>query len=900
MSSIGIKTLSLVSSNPGVTLQEGVSINGKPHKLLKIKLGFEAHMEIEVFFTSIMATTEIRNKAKWIWAIQDDTTKEWTLNGWTDPKDIPIEINGEMTTQYADSPRVLMTTTEEHCLGNLYWLEAFVHYPEMPNASIPKGVYVTFEDSPMLKKACFSDIGFCNFTAKELQYIPVTQYGKTINLFLSTYKLPDPNLRHHNYGSFKVTIFSKKTGEAVSEEELHEQNAEGVDSFLGTTKISIVVSEEWRTKIDHKEKTEEEFYAEITPIFNENKNATLASKGTPYRPMMGINRERFESAEAPNDDDILISYYQPKRLTLGSSYTAARVNSKRTEYEETELDTDASINTFKVIYNTGKEILRERSNKVGNQIASVLDTKHECIPADYECKFTAISLKDPDRKEAIYLLKENDDGTVNDTTELPVTVIAGDEKKKEVTITLEELSHAATPVECLKIERYHEDAEAVWGMTKALEQLQWIEEKDVNINENVLKLALKYHFIKSYDARSARWLGDTAGNAVDSVLDFGWILKYLDLWNTQPQSYFVPVSTCRYPNQKIKIDVYPDVEWYVNFKFNSSRPAYVKQDRNYKSRSWDKSTDKFKRGAAYGRERSLMRASAPYSLEVAMGISFDGKKQDITFSNEHPIFRLVNYTLKAYEGLNELLQSDQTKAALPQASASKMSKRVNRGLPLRIEVHRPSFSAGVYCRYEESKQQPNQIGWFVEGVFSAAPLLSAEGRLDLLFFAQFIPVAGQFIAALNRIIKGIEILSFGAINIDYYIDLVVGAAVNLEVKPMAYHSIDGLEGPGISVESTFEIGLEAGGSVTVDMFDIEGQGKIHAEGKAKFKAYISYNNRSKECPAQFDFEGLEALIYIRFSAKRNKGKKGEDENDTPHKIPLLSGVEGPKIELFKF
>ncbi len=891
MSSIGIKTLSLVSSNPGVTLQEGVSINGKPHKLLKIKLGFEAHMEIEVFFTSIMATTEIRNKAKWIWAIQDDTTKEWTLNGWTDPKDIPIEINGKETTQYADSPRVLITTSEEHSLGNLYWLEAFVHYPEMPNASIPKGVYVTFEDSPMLKKACFSDKGFCNFTAKELQYIPVAQYGKTINLFLSTYKLPDPNLRHHNYGSFKVTIFSKKTGKAVQDEIIYQQEAEGVDSFLGTTKLSLLVSEEWRAKVNHKEKTEEEFYAEITPIFNENKNATLASKGFPRRPMMGLNRERFEPTEAPNDDDVLISYYQPKRLTLWSSFTAARVNSKQTDYEETELDTDNSINTFKVIYNTGEEILLERANKVGEQMATIADTNHECIPNAYECKYTSIKLTEPDRSEPIIILEENDQSEVKDLTATAVEIISGDDKKKDVKIILGDLTYAETPVECLKIGRYHETAEDVFGMNEALMHLQWLKKEDVIVKENELTLKLKYNYNESYESQILDFLALKTGFLKGGILELKniWVIKYLikiAKGESLAQNYFVPISTCRYPYQKVLIDVYPDMKWIINVNYNIQTPIYYKSTsalNNFyaKHSALDgnsTSNSRKRKGNIDGNITNALMGDVGQksSFEVGIECELSGRSPlNLNTEFAEKIRGILAPILWIHDKLNSDIGVSNAKKENNRLKASGRSgllKRLSRA-PMSFTLVSPKIGFGVGIGYGET--EGFKIGYELEGRLIMNPIIGADIKLDVLALGSKFKPWGAIIDALDIVSWAVGFCSGGKAELDYKIDIIFSA----EVKLLGTGSSDGSTTPA-DIHYNF-LSKRFGGNVA-----IQGKltGKIEASIEMKYLVEEESNKKFKQVKPNKKkaFElgvGIEAESYVTLTLGKNWGVKDDFSAD---------------------
>ncbi|MGS2737974.1 hypothetical protein [Sinomicrobium sp. M5D2P17] len=813
----------------------------------------------------------------------------------------------------------------------MYWLEAFVYQAEYPESSNPKGIYVIFTDDPEVMQAGFDAAEHKVFPKTEVYSgeRDIVRYGETIPLYLETHRLPDLTLDYHNYGLFEITVFAAKNNQAVSDTLTYRQASKSDPvTFNGLTKLNIPVMEEWRDKVGHKPNTQEEFYAELQPYMEFNPNAVEGEKTNEELPVGVLTNEALTKMkygekvgteiQAPNDQMVLVSYNRanPRDFALpDQSFNIADQLNKgalmlASAYRKKEIgDTIRTTNTFLVPWDTFADILDRRKTKVGDKMAAILDRSFEAPKFEF-CKYTAINLKVGD-KDVVPVFAEIEDKGVQDKTNLIYGVIAGDNKAETVAITLDNLSHAGTPVQCLEIGgREHASIEDVIRIKDDATE-QWLEEgeksegnqslrSNYKFTDKGIELYLKYPYNRSYDTRAEEWLGNTLGEWTDELINLAWIVRYLFLWENDTQSYYVPIHTCRYPDQVVKLQVYPDVEWYVNFKFNTDRPVYVKQDKNYKSREYHTGKDKQKAGLKYGRERALMKKSSAYTLDVVVGIKVNGKSYDVTFNNKQPIFRTINFCLEAYEALNKLLMSDESKESLPAAKSSKMGARVGRGMPVRIEVHRPAFSGGIWCKYTPSKTQQEAIGWYLKLAFKSEPFLSAEGRLDLLFFAQALPVAGQFITALNRIIDGINLLTFGAVNIEYYIDIVVYTAANIEVKPVAYHSIDGWEGPGIAIEAVFEIGLEAGGSVKIDAFNIEGQGKIHAEGKAKFKAYAAYSDRERSCPADFDFEGLEALVFIRFELNRSdKNSRNPKREDKPHKIPLLSGVKGPKIELFK-
>ncbi len=929
---IGIKTLNLVSEASGVSLLDEVKIEGKNHKLLKVKLGHAAHMEIEVFLRSWRAKDEIKQKVKWIWAIQDEHTKEWQLRGWTDDDNLPMEILGKKTTEYANSPTVLITSDNSNIAGKLYWLEAFIYYPEMPEASIPKGVYVTFEDSPVLKKTCFTDKGTCTFSKKELAYIPITQYGQTIDLFLETYKLPDPNLPYHNYGVFKVTVFSKKTGDAVQEEIVFEQETEGDKAFLGVTRISLLVSEEWRAKIGHQPKEVEEFYAEVTPVLFYNENATLASKGQPQRPYSVISRrEGFTETSAPNDESVLISHYRPPRLTLLSSISTSRIYNENKEYEQTVLPVEKTMNTFKVLYNTGQEILIARQKKVGQQMASILDTKHKCIPNDYGCKYTGITLTEKD-KNPYDVLKENDAGEVIDHTQRIFGIIAGDKKKKEVTITLEDLTHAGSdkPVECLEIGgNKHESPESVFLMDDKVLASQSISKDDFTIDGNKLTLFAKYNYNRSYESKAQKWLG-IAANTISSAAnprvsnnDIAWVTRYFKMKNEHAQPHFIPVQTCRYPNQVVRLNVYPDFEWWVNLKFNAENPVYVRQPPNYGYRIFTTRKNQNQKKAGALRSDKAKAKKWEYDFEFEAGFSQNGVKEDLKLGDGFPAINAVNFLLKAYELFKALTFADETEDKESSIAAGKaktssggvaktMSKRYalrkSKGFPFRIDVKRPSLSLGFHGKYEYSKTKKGSVGEYYTANLAASPLFGVTGKVDLLYFAQFIGPIGQAMHRINQVVKRVNYLTLGAVHIDYYLYIAAEVDFNLNVDALEYHSIDGWGGGDVSSKIDIKIWLEAGVNVEVNIQGVGGgEAAGVVRGEAKMYVNILHDKRSNKAEGWFKFNGLDAKIWLKLkveSKKKGGSSKNPKNQEEPKEKPtaikkILDAAEPWKINFLK-
>ena len=238
----------------------------------------------------------------------------------------------------------------------------------------------------------------------------------------------------------------------------------------------------------------------------------------------------------------------------------------------------------------------------------VLSTKDEQIAAQSfkPCKYTAILVKEGERP-AFPVFEETKDGGVKDRTETIFGIIAGDAKTKKVTIELKDLKTNPCDLKKTNPQLGHNISTNVfllnqnakipvveYNLNKYNTIQQLIEGKDYNIHDNSIALDLKYEYNKSYDTLAEKWLGYSLDAAWDAAnlkkSKVSWIVRYFKMDESKAIPYFIPISTCGYPNQVVNINVYPDLEWWVNIKFNSDKPLYVKQQPNYKHKEF-KTTD---------------------------------------------------------------------------------------------------------------------------------------------------------------------------------------------------------------------------------------------------------------------------------------------------------------------
>ena len=125
--------------------------------------------------------------------------------------------------------------------------------------------------------------------------------------------------------------------------------------------------------------------------------------------------------------------------------------------------------------------------------------------------------------------------------------------------------------------------------------------------------------------------------------------------------YFIPVQTCRYPNQLVRFNVYPDFEWWVNFKYNARNPVHVRQSPNYGYRVFTTKKNQNQKNAGALRTDRANAKKWEYKFEFEAGFSQNGVKEELKLADGFPLINAVNFILKAYALKKKLTFADETK-----------------------------------------------------------------------------------------------------------------------------------------------------------------------------------------------------------------------------------------------
>ncbi|WP_131725575.1 MULTISPECIES: hypothetical protein [unclassified Chryseobacterium] len=460
---------------------------------------------------------------------------------------------------------------------------------------------------------------------------------------------------------------------------------------------------------------------------------------------------------------------------------------------------------------------------------------------------------------------------------------------------------------------------------------------DYTLNEadDSITLKLKYNYNKSYDDNILNYLYGEQEYLTKGFFDENfkniWVIRYLLKWVKNErisQTYFVPVTTCRYPNQIAKIGVYPDMKWVINFNYNIETPLYYKASTPLVEHYSGFNEGKINTSNNNKRKEILdKKVSNGLQHYVGRKTTF-GLYVECEVSGEDDVFKLGNEFGEKYREMcapllwmvnkldSDLGVSDAKKEAgkIRTGSAPKGLKARLSALPMSFTLNPPSLSLGFGIGYSTS--QNGNITYEVDARIKADPIIGAKVTLDVLALGSKLKPWGAIIDALDIASWLINFCSAGKIEIDYKVEVRFTAEIKLvgkktkeetETEPAEYESeakftynfadrnLDfhgGIQGPILGE-------IEISTSVKIKANIKDAQGKPAEEPKDVAELSIGVKASSSvtlTCPFKLNKEGKLDLdlefsgvkLEIWFKAGLNMD---EEDSEEPDKIvPLIPKV----------
>lgn len=405
----------------------------------------------------------------------------------------------------------------------------------------------------------------------------------------------------------------------------------------------------------------------------------------------------------------------------------------------------------------------------------------------------------------------------------------------------------------------------------------WISGKDYELKKQgtigtlTLK-SLKYEFNKTYDTNIAKFLGLGENRTfVDSFVDLAWIFRYMFFWQEKhKQTYFIPISTCRYPNQIAKIAVYPKIEWGLDFDFGVTRPedkilVHKRETLNEMFGLYeDKDDDAIK-----------------YNVDIGFVYLIDKRKVEFEISQAKKLLSIIAFALKARSKLQGLIGGSKKSANKKAASklTGKLAKRFAK-LPFSLEILSPAISTGFMFKpmpHEDRGKVPVQAKIYV----NANPLFGAKGTLDILAMLGLLPAVGQTASLILALLDvlGIE-LSF---------TLSLKGELGLLIEDTFI--INELDNTSFNAKIQGKIGFiaEVGGKLSGAGVEII-MGVKEASLKGVGESYLlpmlgaGYNDKGIYIDLRIDFAGL--VVKVVGETQKKEDEDSSDSGEKPKK-PLV-------------
>lgn len=731
-----------------------------------------------------------------------------------------------------------------------------------------------------------------------------------------------------------LTELNFEIDEAWRKESEHQKGK--VKKYFATIKVTIYSNEDAFTG-EEVNKIEESF--EIS-----------ANKNPRNRGLLKYTN-KFKSV-APNSEEVGFIYTDEDEVIseIGWGRTVNQGIAHAKKYKKTVLeihDTQCGTvlknqqTTFDVRYDTMDVILDKYEVSKNNMFAVIGDVNYSSKEAE-PCKFTKIQIEHKSRTEPFVLFDEGKKtSAMVDQTNLAFGIVAGD-AKETIKITAEGLAIQSyhpdlkAPPICLGIttakkvrkngvqnkkvkhrnqeEFMHNGIEDVFNMEKAYllhpgqnTFSKWsyegttgdetIDIRDQGIKykllENGIELEVGYLYNKTYDTQVEKILGSKSGEWTNDLIDKAWILRYFLLKDNQAQNYFIPISTCRYPNQIARIQLYPDINWAITFTFGDVDPTHSENWQKGLTEKKQKLIAKHKENLKpFNRNKPLSttekkKEEALKKLNISLGIKASYGTDSINLTTD--LGKKINDFIYAFAVAKNLIDKVSGNEASKKEQNNLYQKRVNKlaskhgskwlkklaKAPITITVHQPSFSVVFAWGRKSLESQTNAAVPIAYDVFlKAAPLLKIEGSLDLITCATFIPVAGQVIKVADIVLNVVgvtpvfKLTAMGSIGVSIVGTVKIDGDTN---ESKLERKIDA------DMKLTIEASITVGGGLVGFMFaggDIKGaftESTYTASAETGFELDLTSGvtaHKGVYIGAKLDFLGL--IAVGKKETKRNK------------------------------
>jgi len=310
---------------------------------------------------------------------------------------------------------------------------------------------------------------------------------------------------------------------------------------------------------------------------------------------------------------------------------------------------------------------------------------------------------------------------------------------------------------------------------------QWKDGTDYKIeNDHEITLKLRYLYNKTaFEFVQQEYKKINPFDKSPEALNMLWLFRYFNLADDLAQTFFLPISTCRYPNQIAKIKVYPDIEWEIAFLITigagySGKIKYERQRMNGIHRGY-----KFKYLKDDLQIENTQSSNLGWSIMGKCAVN--GKEHSLGFEG---IKRTVDVLVTTFNDSRTVLQVLSPDGTNPADSAA-VSKKI---IEIDFSIDPPNIGFALSKKFGEASTK--QIVPVYKGGFKADPFIGITISVDLVpIFAKFTRGLYGVGYVIEFIISAIKWLT----DSEIYVTFEAGLAVKFDFT-LSYNKIDGLDG----------------------------------------------------------------------------------------------------------
>jgi hypothetical protein len=399
------------------------------------------------------------------------------------------------------------------------------------------------------------------------------------------------------------------------------------------------------------------------------------------------------------------------------------------------------------------------------------------------------------------------------------------------------------------------------GVSKDVSETQeWQLNRDYKFNgDDEAVLMLRYVYNKTFLEKAQSIVSTQANEKLNTL----WVFNYFILDEAKSQSYYLPVSTCRYPNQLVKVRVFPDMEWElaaliaipgtrkVTLKFTSTR-----QDlRGYHNRFNFRYVNRQLEAKAETEEK----VGVDFTLKAATS----GTEFEVGYKIEHAIKKVVGTFNAVYRGL-EVFDG---RGANARGSAAVRTGAIQ---TFEFNIDPPNVGVAIKWKHALAKLDKNKgkVGTRIEGGVALKPFVGIGITVDL------VAILGKVGGLVGKAVQWIiEALEYAIDNLDIYFNFKLNAEIAGEVS-IGYHNLDGWDAGlkrelKIKVNASLEAGVDYEGTVIATVTGAALPVGTTEETVATFKAKASIGG-GVEYTENWDADkgGIFKTVQVKFTGMK--------------------------------